>query len=123
MAILASKLGAEKIDALDIEHESYMNTIENASINGVNNISVFEGDLSVMPASSYDVILANINRNILLNDMQSYVDCLLPNGTILFSGFYEEDIPFINASCVEKGLTYVKKLERNNWVSLKYINS
>jgi ribosomal protein L11 methyltransferase len=54
--------------------------------------------------------------------MQSYVDCLNPNGTILFSGFYEEDIPFHQMNpCVEKGLTYVKKLERNNWVSSKIL--
>ena len=55
--------------------------------------------------------------------MQQYVDCLNPKGTILLSGFYNEDIPFIDASCSEKGLNYVKKLERNNWVSLKYVNS
>jgi ribosomal protein L11 methyltransferase len=54
--------------------------------------------------------------------MQRYVDCLNPKGTILFSGFYTEDIPFIDASCTEKGLKFVKKLERNNWVSLKYVN-
>jgi ribosomal protein L11 methyltransferase len=54
--------------------------------------------------------------------MQAYVNCLNPKGTLLLSGFYEEDIPFIDASCTEKGLTYVKKFQRNNWVSLKYVN-
>jgi ribosomal protein L11 methyltransferase len=54
--------------------------------------------------------------------MQTYVDCLNPKGTLLLSGFYTQDIPFIDASCTEKGLTYVKKFERNNWVSLKYVN-
>jgi ribosomal protein L11 methyltransferase len=68
------------------------------------------------------LIIANINRNILLNDMQQYVDCLNKNGILLLSGFYIEDIPFIDASCTEKGLTYVKKFERNNWTSLKYVN-
>ena len=52
--------------------------------------------------------------------MQAYVDCLNPNGILLLSGFYNEDIPFIDASCTEKGLKYAKKFERNNWVSLKY---
>ena len=69
-----------------------------------------------------NLIIANINRNILLNDMQRYVDCMNPNGGLLLSGFYEEDIPFIDASCTDKGLTFVKKLQRNNWVSLKYVN-
>ena len=64
----------------------------------------------------------HINRNILLADMAAYTKCLLPGGILLLSGFYEEDIPFIDASCTEKGLTYVKKFQRNNWVSLKYVN-
>jgi ribosomal protein L11 methyltransferase len=54
--------------------------------------------------------------------MQQYVDCLNKNGILLLSGFYNEDIPFIDKSCSEKGLTFVKKFERNNWVSLKYVN-
>ena len=122
LAILAEMKGAEPIDAIDIDNWCYLNSIENCERNNCSQISVFEGDAALLKGKKYDLIIANINRNILLNDMQSYVDCLLPNGTILFSGFYEEDIPFIDASCVEKGLTYVKKLERNNWVSLKYIN-
>ena len=122
LAILAEMKGAKSIDAIDIDNWCYLNSIENAERNNCKNITVYEGDAALLKDKKYDLIIANINRNILLNDMQSYVDCLLPNGTILFSGFYEEDIPFINASCVEKGLTYVKKLERNNWVSLKYLN-
>ncbi|WP_309608677.1 50S ribosomal protein L11 methyltransferase, partial [Flavobacterium sp.] len=83
---------------------------------------VYEGDAALLKNKKYDLIIANINRNILLNDMQAYADCLNDNGTILFSGFYEDDIPFIDASCKEKGLTFVKKLLRNNWASLKYVN-
>jgi ribosomal protein L11 methyltransferase len=122
LAILAEMKGAKPIDAIDIDNWCYLNSIENAERNNCKNITVYEGDAALLKDKKYDLIIANINRNILLNDMQSYVDSLLPNGTILFSGFYEEDIPFIDASCVEKGLTYVKKLERNNWVSLKYLN-
>ena len=68
----------------------------------------------------YDVIIANINRNILLNDMQQYVACLNENGILFLSGFYTEDIPVISESCTSKGLTYVKQFERNNWVALKF---
>ncbi|SMO41532.1 [LSU ribosomal protein L11P]-lysine N-methyltransferase [Flavobacterium resistens] len=122
LAILAEMKGAEPIDAIDIDNWCYLNSIENAERNNCKHISVYEGDAALLAGKKYDLIIANINRNILLNDMQAYVDSLNPKGIILFSGFYEEDIPFIDASCVEKGLTYVKKFQRNNWVSLKYVN-
>ena len=122
LAILAEMKGAKPIDAIDIDNWCYLNSIENAERNNCSHITVYEGDAALLKDKKYDLIIANINRNILLNDMQAYVDCLNPNGTILFSGFYEEDIPFIDASCTEKGLTYIKKFQRNNWVSLKYKN-
>ena len=120
LAILAEMKGAKPIDAIDIDNWCYLNAIENAERNNCTQISIYEGDARLLKNKKYDLIIANINRNILLNDMQTYVDCLNPKGTILFSGFYEEDIPFINESCTEKGLTFQKKLQRNNWVSLKY---
>ena len=122
LAILAEMKGAQPIDAIDIDNWCYLNSIENAERNNCKHISVYEGDAALLQGKKYDLIIANINRNILLNDMQSYVYCLNPGGTILFSGFYEEDIPFIDNSCTEKGLTYIKKFQRNNWVSLKYVN-
>lgn len=122
LAILAEMKGAKPIDAIDIDNWCYLNSIENAERNNCNQISVYEGDVSLLKNKKYDLIIANINRNILLNDMQQFVDCLNKNGMLLLSGFYTEDIPFIDASCVEKGLTFVKKLERNNWTSLKYVN-
>lgn len=122
LAILAEMKGAQPIDAIDIDNWCYLNSIENATRNNCNQITVYEGDADLLIGKKYDLIIANINRNILLNDMQTYVDCLNKEGILLLSGFYNEDIPFIDASCTEKGLTYVKKFERNNWVSLKYIN-
>ena len=122
LAILAEMKGAQPIDAIDIDNWCYLNSIENAERNNCKHINVYEGDAALLQGKKYDLIIANINRNILLNDMQSYVDCLNAGGTILFSGFYEEDIPFIDNSCTEKGLTYIKKFQRNNWVSLKYVN-
>ncbi len=122
LAILAEMKGAKPIDAVDIDNWCYLNSLENVERNNCKNISVYEGDAALLENKKYDLIIANINRNILLNDMQAYVNCLNPNGIILFSGFYEEDIPYINDSCTEKGLTFVKKMQRNNWVSLKYVN-
>ena len=122
LAILAEMKGAKPIDAIEIDNWCYLNSIENAQRNSCTSITVYEGDASLLVNQKYDLIIANINRNILLNDMQRYVNCLNPKGVLLLSGFYEEDIPFIDVSCQEKGLSFVKKLQRNNWVSLKYVN-
>ena len=123
LAILAEMKGAKPIDAIDIDNWCYLNSIENAERNNCSEITVYEGDASLLSGKNYDLIIANINRNILLNDMQIYVDCLNINGILLLSGFYDEDISFIDASCTEKGLTFVKKFQRNNWVSLKYLKN
>lgn len=122
LAILAEMKGAKPIDAIDIDNWCYINSIENAGRNNCRHISVYEGDASLLEGKSYDIIIANINRNILLNDMEQYIACLNKDGLLFLSGFYEEDIPAIDASCTEKGLTFIKKLSRNNWVSLKYVN-
>ena len=120
LAILAEMKGAQPIDAIDIDNWCYLNSIENAERNNCNHISVYEGDAALLAGKKYDIIIANINRNILLNDMQSYVDCLNENGILFLSGFYTEDIPVISESCHSKGLQYVKQFERNNWVALKF---
>ena len=122
LAILAEMKGAQPIDAIDIDNWCYLNSIENAERNNCKHISVYEGEASLLKEKKYDVIIANINRNILLNDMQQYVDCLNKNGILFLSGFNTEDIPAISESCTSKGLTYVKQFERNNWVALKFIN-
>jgi ribosomal protein L11 methyltransferase len=122
LAILAEMKGAKPIDAIDIDNWCYLNSIENVERNHCTEISVYEGDAALLSGKKYDLIIANINRNILLNDMSYYVECLSKNGILLLSGFYTEDIPIIDAACTEKGLTYSKQFERNNWVSLKYVN-
>ena len=121
LAILAEMKGAQPIDAIDIDNWCYLNSIENAERNNCKHISVYEGEASLLVGKKYDVIIANINRNILLNDMQQYVDCLNENGILFLSGFYTEDIQVISESCTSKGLTYVKQFERNNWVALKFV--
>ena len=122
LGILASMTGAKSVDAIDIDPWCCENSIENAQRNGCNNISVTEGDASILSKTpKYDAILANINRNILLNDMYTYVDCLQPNGEIYFSGFYTQDIESIDQCAKSLGLVLQDQLERNNWVSLKYI--
>jgi len=121
LAIFAEMKGAQPIDAIDIDTWCYENSLENVERNNCKQISVFEGDASLLADKKYDVIIANINRNILLNDMNTYMKCLNEEGIILFSGFYKEDIPIIDAEVSKFGLTLDTVIERNNWVSLKYL--
>ena len=121
LAIFAEMKGAKPIDAIDIDNWCYQNSLENVERNNCKHIAVYEGDASLLKDKKYDVIIANINRNILLNDMQVYASCLDENGVILLSGFYKEDIPVIDEEVSKYGLKMDKQIERNNWVALKYI--
>lgn len=120
LAILAEMKGARPIDAIDIDNWCYLNSIENAERNNCSHISVYEGDASLLEGRKYDVIIANINRNILLADMAQYNECLNPGGDLLLSGFYTEDIQAIDECCKALGLEMIGKYQRNNWVSLRY---
>lgn len=120
LAIFAEMKGAKPIDAIDIDNWCYENSIENAQRNNCTHISVYEGDSSLLVGKQYDIVIANINRNILLSDMKIYTDCLLDDGILLLSGFYQEDIPIIDEEVTKHGLIFDKKIERNNWVALKY---
>lgn len=120
LAILAEMKGAQPIDAIDIDHWCYLNSIENVERNHCKHITVYEGDASLLTHQRYEVIIANINRNILLNDMNVYANCLLQNGLLFLSGFYQEDIPVIDECCQSLGFQLEKQIERNNWVALQY---
>ena len=120
LAIFAEMKGAKPIDAIDIDNWCYENSIENVSRNNCHNISVFEGDASLLSDKRYDVIIANINRNILLMDLKVYTNCLNEKGILLLSGFYEEDIPIIDAEVSKYNLKLETFIQRNNWVALKY---
>ena len=121
LAIFAEMKGAKPLDGIDIDNWCYLNSIENAERNNCKHISFYEGDASLLIKQKYDVIIANINRNILLNDMLTYTKCLNEKGILLLSGFYKEDISIINEEVSKHGLTLQNTLERNNWVSLKYL--
>ncbi|WP_159017853.1 50S ribosomal protein L11 methyltransferase [Algibacter sp. L3A6] len=122
LAILAEMKGAKPLDAVDYDNWCYLNSLENVERNNAEHITVIEGDASALKGKSYDVIIANINRNILLQDMATYAACLNKNGMLFLSGFYAEDIPLITAECEKHLLKFEEKLERNNWVSLKFLN-
>jgi len=122
LAILAEMRGAKTLDAIDIDNWCYLNTVENIERNNCRNIKAYEGEAGLLAGKKYDVIIANINRNILLKDITTYASCLNENGTLLLSGFYVEDIPLISEECNKQQLKFVENLERNNWVAVKYVN-
>ena len=122
LAIFAEMKGAKPIDAIDIDNWCYENSLENVTRNNCNHISVYEGDASLLSDKKYDVIIANINRNILLTDMRTYTNCLNKNGVLLLSGFYKDDIAIIDKEVSKYDLKLETYLEKNNWVALKYNN-
>jgi ribosomal protein L11 methyltransferase len=120
LAILAEMRGAIKLDAIDYDPWCYENSLENIERNKSLHIKVYEGDASLLVNKSYDVIIANINRNILLQDMETYINSLAKKGVLLLSGFYKEDIPILDAAVSKYKLKLDLILEKNNWVALKY---
>lgn len=120
LAILCSQKGANPVEAIDIDNWCYLNTLENIERNNVPEISVKEGGAELLGEKKYDVIIANINRNILLNDMQKYVSVLQPDGDLYLSGFYKEDIPIIQEACEKLGLKFQENLEKDKWVAVKF---
>ena len=120
LAIMAALRGARDITAIDIDPWCVENATENVQQNNCSFIIIKEGDVSLIAGEQYNLILANINRNILLSDIPAYTQALLPQGLLLVSGFYEEDLPAIKEKCQEEGLTYLSHIERNRWVSAKF---
>ena len=120
LAIFSEMKGAQPTEAIDIDSWCYQNSIENVQRNGCKHITVLEGDSSLLKGEKYDVIIANINRNILLSDMKIYTDCLHQEGILLLSGFYKDDIAIIESEVVKHGLVFDKMIQRNSWVALKY---
>ena len=121
LAILASMKGADPITAIDIDEWAFNNALENAQLNGTGNIRVMKGGAELLGDEAFDVIFANINRNILLNDIPSYNSVLNRQGVIIMSGFYKEDIPAIRHRCEEEGLTFSHFTERDQWAAVTFV--
>ncbi|MDE5417127.1 50S ribosomal protein L11 methyltransferase [Labilibaculum sp. DW002] len=121
LAILASQRNAAKVDAIDIDEWPYKNSLENIKNNGANNVSVFLGDAALLEGKKYDIVLANINRNILLNDMKRYVACLPKDGQLIMSGFYTEDLSYIQDEAKKNNLKYISHKVDLNWVAVRFI--
>ena len=122
LAILASMRGAAKVTAIDIDDWCVNNSRDNIALNNINNITIELGDASLLEGREpFDVIIANINRNILLNDMHAYVSCMHSGSEIYMSGFYVQDIDAIREKGESLGLKFVHYREKNNWVAVKLV--
>ncbi len=122
LAIMASKLGAAQVTAIDYDPVCYESTIENSALNNIENIIPLCGSKEVIPNEQYDTILANINRNILLDQMGRYAEVLKPEGEIYFSGFYESpDLDIITDEAAKYGLKYITHKKDKDWVAAKFV--
>jgi len=120
LSILASIKEASEITAIDIDEWSTNNTLENAALNNINNILVRLGDASLLKGQQFDLILANIQRNILLQDMPAYARVLNPGGILLMSGFYQADLETIEGKAISLGLKMTRTYERSDWCAVRY---
>ncbi len=128
LAILAKKLGAARTVAIDNDEWAYRNAFTNTALNGISDIEIVLGVAVVCGDSSVlerqpkaDLLIANINRNILLRDMSLYVKAMRLDAHIFFSGFYSEDLESIKAEAARLGLHYCRHLSRNNWVAAEFV--
>ncbi|MFC3563083.1 50S ribosomal protein L11 methyltransferase [Pedobacter jamesrossensis] len=121
LAILAAKLGARYLTAIDYDDICYESTIENAALNHVGNLKAICGSKEVIPNDEYDIILANINRNILLDQIGKYAELLKSEGKIFFSGFYlDPDLSMITAECAKYGIRYLDHKQNGDWVAAQF---
>ena len=118
LAILASKLGASSLVGIDFDEWAVENAEENSALNFVDNIDYIHGDADYIGDATFDIILANINRNIILKDIEKYVDAMNEKSEIILSGFLKEDIPLILEKSKQLGLDLVVSKNRNKWQML-----
>jgi ribosomal protein L11 methyltransferase len=121
LAIFASLLGAKEITAIDIDEWAYTNTLENIDKNSCSNIKAFQGDASLLTNQAFDIIIANINRNILMDDIKNYAKVLKSKGILLLSGLYDKDLPMIKEEAECNNLDYISYQEKRNWIAAKFI--
>jgi len=123
LAILSALRGATDITAIDIDEWSYNNTLENIELNVTKEIIVKHGDISILDDKLYDIIYANINKNVLLNDIPQYTKNLHKGACLMLSGFYSSDFDDIDNIAKQAGLELIKRDQKNNWTMLKYIKN
>jgi ribosomal protein L11 methyltransferase len=123
LAILANKMGASYVKGIDNDEWAWRNALENFRLNGVAQGDVLLGDVRQVEKEKYDLVLANINRNILLQDLPDYAEGLKAGGKILLSGFYESDRDSISKKTGENGLRFIGIKSLNLWAAMLFIKA
>jgi ribosomal protein L11 methyltransferase len=121
LAILSAQRGAKDICAIDIDEWSFNNTLENIKLNSIHNIKVQLGDKSLIGNKYFNIVYANINKNILLADIPTYTEHIHQGGKLLLSGFYQDDFEDINQVAIANNLQFIGRREKNNWLMLSYL--
>jgi ribosomal protein L11 methyltransferase len=121
LAILAHKMKAAEVIAIDNDDWAYSNALDNMEKNDAMAVKVIQGEADAIPRPGYDVIIANINRNVLLQDIPVYALFLNEHGVLLMSGFYEEDLDQIRKAAEKAGLQYISHKSDNRWVGAKFM--
>ena len=120
LAILAKMRNSGRTLAIDNDEWAYQNSLENVQLNHTEEVEVLLGDAGLLGKEKFDIIFANINRNILLNDIHIYVSCLNPGGELYMSGFYTEDLDIISEECKKNGLRLIDNKVKNNWTAARF---
>lgn len=121
LAIFASMRGAKEILAIDVDHWAWENSLENIKTNGIENIAAKQGDVNDIDGLFFDIIFANINKNILLNDIPAYGKSLKKGGELIISGFYTNDLQDINKVAKNANLKIVSKREKRKWMAAHFM--
>ena len=120
LAILAFQMGAAEVFAIDNDKWAFENTSENVFKNKAREIHVIHGDINEIPKKKVNLLLANINKNVLLEQIPVYANALYEGGTLFLSGFYSDDLPVIRERGEEQHLRFVGTREKNNWMVVKF---
>ena len=120
LGILASLKGAKNITAIDIDEWAYTNALENRKRNHIENMEVLKGDASLLDKEKYDIIFANINRNILIEDMGRYIQVLIPGGKLIISGIMPEDEKVMKKNSEKYNLNHERTRLKNNWIAMEF---
>jgi ribosomal protein L11 methyltransferase len=115
LSIVASKNGANQVVGIDIDQWAFQNSIDNAKLNNTENISFLHGDINIIENQDFDIILANINRNIIEKDIEGYYNLLIDKGDLLISGFLEEDVDFIINLSINNRFNVINKKNKGQW--------
>ena len=115
LSILSSQKGAKEVVGIDTDEWAYQNSLENSDLNGIDNINFFKSDINIVLDSKFNIILANINTNVILDEISKYYDLLLKNGDLLISGFLKQDLAKISKAANEVGFKLINKKNKDKW--------